>query len=115
VEIAERRVSKAESQIVSRLHGGKSELAALGKFRRSQNAWRICRKSHCDFANATVDLEDFNGRSFSDAGFCMRRVTEQRATELENILNAQKMSSNSIERTSRSLLRSLWSAAHVER
>ena len=85
-EVAERRVAKAEREILARLGQSKATTPALAAFRRSQGIWRSYRDSHCRFADATVDLEQFNQTSASHSGFCQRRITEQRAAELEAIV-----------------------------
>ena len=56
-EVAERRVAKAEREILARLGQSKATTPALAAFRRSQGIWRSYRDSHCRFADATVDLE----------------------------------------------------------
>jgi uncharacterized protein YecT (DUF1311 family) len=85
-EIADRRVMKAEHEILSRLRSGKADLSVFNRFRQSQKDWNAYRDSHCSFTNATVDLEQFTGTSSSHSGFCRRRLTEQRALELEAIV-----------------------------
>lgn len=85
-EIADRRVTEAEREILSRLRKGKAQIDVLRKFRQSQKDWRSYRDAHCSFMNSTVDLEKFKGGAFSHAGFCQRRVTEQRAEELETVI-----------------------------
>jgi uncharacterized protein YecT (DUF1311 family) len=85
VEVADRRLMKAEREILSRLRIGKAELSASGRFRQAQKHWYAYRDSHCNFTDATVGLAQFKGTSFSHSGFCRRRLTEQRATELEAI------------------------------
>ena len=90
-EIADRRVTEAERQVLSHLRKGKADLSAtLSRFRQSQKDWRSYRDSHCGFTNAIVDREQFNETSFSHAGFCRRRLTEQRAEELETLVVKQK-------------------------
>lgn len=90
-EIADRRVTEAERQVLSRLRKGKADLSAtLTRFRQSQKDWRSYRDSHCGFTNAIVDLEQFNGTSFSTGGYCRRRLTEQRAEELEALVVKQE-------------------------
>lgn len=85
-EVADRRVMKAEREILSRLRSGKAERSVLSSFRQSQKDWHAYRDSHCNFTNATVELEQFTETSSSHSGFCRRRLTEQRALELEAIV-----------------------------
>ena len=88
-EIAERRVKSAEQEIVRRLAGARNQ-AVLAKYQSSQRHWRSYRETYCRFADATVDLQQFKGSSDSHLGYCWRRLTEQRATELEATLGQAK-------------------------
>jgi uncharacterized protein YecT (DUF1311 family) len=85
-EIATRRVKVAEQEIANRLQRGRAEQLAFKQFKDGQKAWEAYRDKHCKFTNQTVELEQFNGTSFLHVGFCFRRLTEQRASELEEVL-----------------------------
>jgi uncharacterized protein YecT (DUF1311 family) len=89
-EIATRRVKVAEQEVAKRLRRGRTEALALKQFKDGQKAWEAYRDKHCKFTNQTVELEQFNGTSFLHVGFCFRRLTEQRASELEAVLRVQE-------------------------
>ena len=89
-QIAARRVKLAELEIARRLRQGRAEQVALKQFKDGQRGWEAYRDRHCKFTNQTVELAQFEGTSFLHVGFCYRRLTEQRASELEAILRGHE-------------------------
>lgn len=88
-EIAERRIKKAEDKIELLLKDGDAGRAAYAQFQESQKIWLSFRDSYCRFTNAADDLKEFEGQ-FLHLGYCWRRLTEQRADELEALLQHQE-------------------------
>ncbi len=88
VEVAERKISKAEREILSKLIQVKADENVKSMFLSSQKTWRNFRDQYCEFTNKISDYEStFRGTSDLYGGFCSRRLTEQRAKELEFILH----------------------------
>jgi len=87
LEIADERVRKAEAEIRSRLQGSAAGKKSLPAFEQAAGKWREYRDIHCKFSNATVDLEVFETTTDQHGGFCLRRLTEQRAQELGAVLS----------------------------
>lgn len=88
LEIAQRRVNRAEREILDRLKRSRVPTTAppFKLFQRSQRAWRVFRDDHCRFTNFLGTIEQLDVTSSFDLGFCQRRLTEQRAAELEEAL-----------------------------
>lgn len=86
-EVAERRVARAEREILERVKKAKPPPSVRADFLASQKKWREFRDQYCKFTNAIDEYPDVSeAGSHLHAGFCDRRLTEQRADELELIL-----------------------------
>jgi uncharacterized protein YecT (DUF1311 family) len=84
-DIAERRIKKAENELALILKSSDAGRSVYEKFQESQKIWLNFRESYCQFTNAADDLKQFGGQ-FLHSGYCWRRLTEQRADELESVL-----------------------------
>jgi len=85
LKIAEKRLAAAEQAIIGRLRTTSSEPpTAIAELKLAQERWRAFRDVYCRFANAVRDVEGLEGEVL---GYCIRRVTELRAKELEGLLS----------------------------
>ena len=82
-EIADKKIKKAEKEIIRRLRNGKF-ISSLEKFQTAQQKWRESTDYYCRFVNEADEAGVFEANSYYLAyGFCLRRHNEQRAKELE--------------------------------
>jgi uncharacterized protein YecT (DUF1311 family) len=84
--IAEGKIRKSEREISKRLHGTPEKTKALSVFRQSQKHWRQFRHTYCQFTNTVNRFEEFDGDSSFHVGYCLSRLAQDRAKELEMIL-----------------------------
>jgi uncharacterized protein YecT (DUF1311 family) len=91
-EVAERKIRRAEQKILKVLrdnHAGNDILEAFAKW---QKGWLAFRNEHCALSDKLVEFqaEGMEGRveggTDLNRGFCVRRLTEARASELETLL-----------------------------
>lgn len=84
--VADRKIDKAEKQIIARLKGTKA-LKALSEFQKSQRNWKVFSEQYCGFTNLAAEAGVFaDDPMLLSYGFCLRRHKEQRAVELEAYL-----------------------------
>ncbi len=88
LKIAEKKMAAAEQAIIGRLRKTSSQpQIAIAEFKLTQERWREFRDVYCRFANTVRDLEGLEGEVL---GYCIRRVTELRAKELEGLLSREQ-------------------------
>lgn len=85
-EIADRRIKEAEKQLITVIKSSKSHDESLKIFETSISAWNSYKDSHCRFTQAVDNLDNFSSMHLHFA-FCLRRLNEQRASELEDVLS----------------------------
>jgi uncharacterized protein YecT (DUF1311 family) len=82
--IAERRIKKTEDEIEALLSKNPRNKDHVPNFAKSEQKWTEFRKSYCNFTSKLTDWQV--GVSPLLLGQCMRRTAEQRADELEILL-----------------------------
>lgn len=86
-EVAERKIAKAEREIILRLEQAKADKRLKTNFLSVQKSWLEFRKSYCKFTNAINDYGDyFDSSTRTHYGFCILRLTKAHLKELEMIL-----------------------------
>lgn len=85
-EIANRRIKEAENKLMETIKLSTSPSEALEKLEASITTWNTYKESHCSFTNTVDDLDNFGSMHLHFA-FCLRRLNEQRASDLEDILS----------------------------
>lgn len=88
LELAERRLSRAVTNVLARNYRGKGSETARMRFLAAQRKWKSFREEYCRFIGA---IEAFKEQEQPDwfatsEAYCPARLTEQRAKELEVLL-----------------------------
>lgn len=83
VEVAERRIARAEKLIQAKLTKSKVEPSVLDALRVAQEQWQQFRERHCRFSNAIANPRHTWDNHDLQYVSCMHQLSEQRAKELE--------------------------------
>jgi uncharacterized protein YecT (DUF1311 family) len=86
LKIAEKQMNVAEKTIVSRLQQAKVG-NPKSEWDRVQKSWREYRDSYCKLSSSLYDVGGFDGETL---GYCLRRLTELRVKELDNLISHDK-------------------------
>jgi uncharacterized protein YecT (DUF1311 family) len=91
-EVAERKIKHTEQKLRKVFHDNRAGKDILDSFAKWQRDWLAFRKEHCALSDRLVEFQTagvqgrVEGGTDLNRGFCIRRLTEARAAEMEALL-----------------------------
>lgn len=91
-EVAERKIKRTEQKLLKVFHDNHAGKDMLEAFMKWQKDWVAFRNEHCVLSDKLVEFPTagmegrVEGGTDLNRGFCVRRLTEARASELETLL-----------------------------